>query len=158
MKLWIMRHGEAEPTAARDSERALTAHGRTEVQRMAGLFDPANLPFDTILASPYVRAQQTAEIVRQAVRFRGPVITAAWLTPDDSPRTVIEFLGERSEKGLLLVSHQPLVGQLIGLLVEGHRQAAVPLPTAGVACLDTDFLAAGIARLEGLWTPADLMG
>ena len=35
MKLWLLRHGEAEPHASRDSERRLTAHGRKEVLQSA---------------------------------------------------------------------------------------------------------------------------
>lgn len=155
MKIWIMRHGQAEPMAARDADRALTAYGKKEVKRMADLFKREHLPFSAILASPYVRAQQTAEIVRQETGFRGAVGTAPWLTPDDSPAEALQFLGEREENSVLLVSHQPLVGQLISLLVDGHRQSAVPMPTAGLAYLEAEIPAAGIAVLQGLWSPAD---
>jgi phosphohistidine phosphatase len=155
MNIWIMRHGQAEPMAARDADRALTAQGRAEVERMADLFKRGDLPFSAILASPYVRAQQTADIVRQQTGFRGAVGTAPWLTPDDSPVEVLQFLSEREESGLLLVSHQPLVGQLISLLVDGHRQSPVPMPTAGLAYLQADIPAAGTAVLQGLWSPVD---
>jgi phosphohistidine phosphatase len=155
MKLWIMRHGQAEPMAERDADRVLTPHGRIEVQRMCSLFQDQP-SFEAILASPYARAQQTASIVRSSLNFRGAVGTAPWLTPDDDPRCVLDFLAERGEGSLLLVSHQPLVGQLISLLIEGHRAASVPMPTAALACLEADFPAAGIARLTGLWAPTDL--
>lgn len=79
MKLWLLRHGEAEPHASRDSERRLTAHGRKEVLQSAARL--AGLPLDGILASPYVRAQQTAELVREALGLVEPVGTAPWLTP-----------------------------------------------------------------------------
>ena len=35
MKLWILRHGEAEPHARRDADRNLTEHGRQQVLRSA---------------------------------------------------------------------------------------------------------------------------
>ncbi|MDD5442704.1 MAG: phosphohistidine phosphatase SixA, partial [Pseudomonas fluorescens] len=35
MKLWILRHGEAEGHARTDAERNLTEHGRGEVLRSA---------------------------------------------------------------------------------------------------------------------------
>ena len=35
MKLWVLRHGEAEPRANSDAERRLTAHGREQVLRSA---------------------------------------------------------------------------------------------------------------------------
>ncbi|MGH8353342.1 MAG: histidine phosphatase family protein, partial [Pseudomonas sp.] len=58
MRLWLLRHGEAEPQARSDAERALTKHGRKEVLKAAGHL--AGRPLAAILASPYVRAQQTA--------------------------------------------------------------------------------------------------
>ena len=35
MRLWLLRHGEAEPRSASDAARELTAHGRNEVQQAA---------------------------------------------------------------------------------------------------------------------------
>lgn len=154
MRIWILRHGQAEPMAASDSQRALTEHGRAEVRAMLPLFD--DTPLDVILASPYRRAQQTAELVSRGLAHARGVATAAWLTPDDDPRQALDFLGERSELNVLLVSHQPLVGQLISLLVEGHRRGHYPMPTAGLACIEMDFPAAGIGQLRLLSSPSEL--
>ncbi|MBV6274541.1 phosphohistidine phosphatase SixA [Pseudomonas aeruginosa] len=151
MKLWLLRHGEAEPHASRDSERRLTAHGRKEVLQSAARL--AGLPLDGILASPYVRTQQTAELVREALGLVEPVGTAPWLTPDDDPREVLGFLDERSERNLLLVSHQPLVGALGGLLVHGNRRDPLPMSTASLAELEGDFAAAGLMTLVSLHHP-----
>lgn len=142
---------EAEPHASRDSERRLTAHGRKEVLQSAARL--AGLPLDGILASPYVRAQQTAELVREALGLVEPVGTAPWLTPDDDPREVLGFLDERSERNLLLVSHQPLVGALGGLLVHGNRRDPLPMSTASLAELEGDFAAAGLMTLVSLHHP-----
>ena len=50
MRIWILRHGQAEPMAASDPQRALTAHGRAEVRAMLPLFD--DTPLDVTLVSP----------------------------------------------------------------------------------------------------------
>jgi len=154
MRLWILRHGQAEPHAAIDADRSLTPAGQAEVRAMGGLL--ARQPLDAILASPYVRAQQTAALVRSELGFAQDVGTAPWLTPDDNPSEVVRFLSERSDRHLLLVSHQPLVSQLISLLVEGNRAAHYPMPTAALACIDLDFVAAGLGTLVVLSVPADL--
>ncbi len=79
MKLWVLRHGEAEPYGARpDPERALTAHGREEVLRSAAQL--IGQPLAAIYASPYLRAQQTAQLVREALGFQPELITVNWLT------------------------------------------------------------------------------
>lgn len=145
MKLWILRHGQAEAHAPADSLRQLTAAGEQEVlTAMAGL---AGEPFEAVLASPFVRAQQTAKLACQATGFSGGLTTVDWLIPESDPRSVIDCLEKRSEQNLLLVSHQPLVSQLISLLVEGHRRGHYPMPTAGLVCLELDHVAAGLARV-----------
>ena len=155
MKIWILRHGQAEGLAPSDELRALTDEGREEVQVMAAQL--AGQSLDAVLASPYLRAQQTAQIVQQQIQLRRGVATVAWLTPDDDPRRVLDFLAERAEQNLLLVSHQPLVSQLISLLVEGNRAGHYPMPTAGLACIELDFPAAGLGQLRLLTSPADLL-
>ncbi|SDS42124.1 phosphohistidine phosphatase, SixA [Halopseudomonas litoralis] len=156
MRIWILRHGQAEPTATRDAERALTDVGRAEAIRMAEQL--AGHSLDVILASPYRRAQQTAELIRRELNFRRGVTTVDWLTPEDDPMAVLDQLADRAEDELLLVSHQPLVGQLISLLVDGHRQGHYSMPTAGLACLDMPLPAAGAADLLSLTNPADATG
>ena len=151
MKLWLLRHGEAEPQARRDSERRLTAHGRKEVLKSAAQL--AGQPIDGILASPYARAQETAELIREALGFDGSVGTAPWLTPDDDPRDVLRFLDGRAERNLLLVSHQPLIGSLAGLLVHGSRNDAVPFSTASLAELEGECPVAGLMELVSLHHP-----
>lgn len=72
MKLWLLRHGEAEAHARSDAQRELTPHGRKEVKQSAG-----HLPghgVSKIVASPYVRAQQTAQIVREVLASHPPFI------------------------------------------------------------------------------------
>lgn len=154
MRIWILRHGQAEPDAPTDAERSLTDVGRDEVCRVARLL--VDEPLDAVLASPYRRAQQTAEAVCLQIGFARGISTVPWLTPDDEPAQCIDFLAERAESNLLLVSHQPLVGQLVSLLVEGHRRGHYFMPTAGLVCLDTDFVAAGLAQLRLLTHPAEV--
>ena len=119
MRLWLLRHGQAEPKARTDAQRNLTDVGRREVEGAAAPLRDQSL--QVILVSPYQRAQQTAEIVRQALGFTGPVETVPWLTPDSDPADAMLYLDRRTEQRLLLVTHQPLVGALGGWLVSGHR-------------------------------------
>ncbi|MCG6542546.1 phosphohistidine phosphatase SixA [Pseudomonas sp. KSR10] len=151
MKIWLLRHGEAEPRARTDAERNLTAAGRLEVEGAAAQLMDQTL--QVILVSPYQRAQQTAEIVRQTLDFAGPVETVPWLTPESDPNDAMLYLDRRAEQNLLLVTHQPFVGVLGGWLVSGHRDAPLPMATASLAELDGEHLAAGLMRLVKLQHP-----
>lgn len=152
MRLWLLRHGQAEPKARTDAQRNLTDVGRREVEGAAASLQDQSL--QVILVSPYQRAQQTAEIVRQALGFTGPVETVAWLTPDSDPADAMLHLDRRTEQRLLLVTHQPLVGALGGWLVSGHRDAPLPMATASLAELEGEHLAAGLMHLVGLRHPS----
>ena len=94
MRLWVLRHGQAEAQAASDAQRNLTEHGREEVLGMSRRLQQ-QVP-EVILASPYVRAQQTAELVRRQLQMRRGVVTVDWATPDDDPLAVLDHLAERS--------------------------------------------------------------
>lgn len=149
MKLWVLRHGQAESHAPTDAQRNLTAHGREEV-----LVSAAQLigqPISAIIASPYVRAQQTAQLVREALGFEAEIRTVSWLTPEANPLQVLQQLD--SADNLLLVSHQPLVGSLIGLLQHGHLRDPQPMNTASLAELEGDWPLAGLMTLNGVKHP-----
>ncbi|MBB3143357.1 phosphohistidine phosphatase SixA [Halomonas organivorans] len=156
--LLIMRHGEAG-WGSPDPARELTARGADEAARMgtwlAGRDDLA-LDRLRLLASPYRRAQQTAERLGEALGLS--VETLERITPDDSPEAVVEWLlAQDGDRPLLLVSHMPLVGGLTGLLVDGRADRGPGFPTAAIAELDAEVPAAGCARLTRFTAPADLV-
>lgn len=150
MKLWVLRHGEAEPRAASDAERCLTQHGREQVLRSAARL--IGLPLQAILVSPYVRAQQTAVLVHDALDFAEPLMTVPWLTPESDVQQVIAQLERLGREHLLLVSHQPLVGALVGMLEHGHRQQPAAMGTASLAELEGDWPLPGLMTLRALHT------
>ncbi|PQZ91725.1 MULTISPECIES: phosphohistidine phosphatase SixA [Pseudomonas] len=149
MKVWILRHGEAEGHARTDAERNLTEHGRGEVLRSAAHL--IGKPISAILASPYVRAQQTAGLVRDALGFEPQIRTLPWLTPEGNPQQVLEQLD--TDDNVLLVSHQPLVGSLISFLQHGHQRQPQPMHTASLAELEGDFPLAGLMSLVSVKNP-----
>jgi phosphohistidine phosphatase len=147
--LWLLRHGEAEPRARSDAERALTERGRKEVRKSAEHLRGRELAH--ILVSPYLRAQQTAELVREALGLALPLTTVDWATPDDSPRMAVNRF-EQYPGECLLVSHNPLLGNLSGLLLHGHLQQPLGLHTASLVVLDGDIIP-GLMHLSGLYRP-----
>ncbi|WP_207286458.1 MULTISPECIES: phosphohistidine phosphatase SixA [unclassified Pseudomonas] len=150
MKLWVLRHGEAEPYGSRpDSERTLTAHGREEVLRSAARL--MGQPVTAIYASPYLRAQETAQLVREALGFEPEIRTVDWLTPETDPDKVAEQLVSVSD--VLLVSHNPLVGNLLSYLQHGAGYPPEKVSTAGLAELEHNELLIGSMKLNSLKHP-----
>jgi phosphohistidine phosphatase len=148
MKLWLLRHGEAEPQARTDAQRELTRHGAKQVMRSAAQL--LGRPLMVILASPYVRTQQSAQLLRETLGLGIEIISVPWLTPDAELAEVLRQLDAYSEQELVLVTHQPLIGDLAGMLMHGHRQAPLPMQTASLAQLDGAFVLAGSMHLTSL--------
>ncbi|WP_339906084.1 phosphohistidine phosphatase SixA [Pseudomonas guineae] len=152
MKLWLLRHGEAESAARTDAERNLTAYGRQQVCEAAAQLQ--GRPLQAVLVSPFVRAQQTADLLCEVLAFSGARETVAWLTPESDVRQAMRKLDGYPFKELLLVTHQPLAGALAGLLIHGHRQQPLAMNTASLALLEGDALVAGLMALSVHQHPA----
>lgn len=153
MRLYIVRHGEAERQITTDDARGLTVRGRKDVATLwENLADRGVRP-SRLLSSPYVRARQTADII--AERFPGVArAELGMITPEGDPVAVLAEL-ERigGQDGWTLVSHMPFVDLFCGTLTDGGRY---PFQVGAVACLDLDALVPGAGRLRWLIGPADV--
>ena len=119
MQIYIMRHGQAEMMAFSDAERNLTDIGREESELMAKHLIKEGVTLDAALVSPYVRAQQTWESVSPFFEGVTNIQVLPCLTPSGSARkTVDELLALQAKgvKSVILVSHLPLVGYIVGEL------------------------------------------
>lgn len=134
--------------APTDASRALTPQGREQVRRSASQL--AGQPLSMMLVSPYIRAQQTAEIVQATLNQRLEMRTVPWLTPDSDPDTALGELDNLDAEHLLVVSHQPLVGALVGLLDRGERSSPYAMGTASLARLEGAATLAGLMTLRSL--------
>lgn len=152
MRLYIVRHGEAQRQAATDPERALTQQGRDQVRSLWASLRDEGVMVTRLISSPYVRARQTADEI--AALYADTVREEQeCLIPEAAPARVLSWLLEQPQTAsLVLVSHMPLVGQLTGMLVESGA-ARVPFSVATVACLDVDVAAPAGARLLWLRAP-----
>src|ERR1700686_5603264 len=63
MQLFLLRHAEAEPDAANDEPRALTAKGSKQAENVGKFFLEHGFVPETILSSPLRRAEETARLV-----------------------------------------------------------------------------------------------
>jgi len=122
MQVFIMRHGEAALEAASDSARPLTECGCDESVQMAAWLNARDVKIQQVLVSPYLRAQQTLERVRQALPLPQEVEVLKILTPSGDAAMVacdLRTLAKQGVSAVLVVSHLPLVGYLVAELCPG---------------------------------------
>ena len=130
--LLVMRHGEAVVHAATDFDRELTVAGRAEVGRSCERLLAQRVTPTHIVASPLVRARQTARIVRKRFGLQSAVGTWEEIAPEGQCERVAGKL--ELEAGIpMLVSHQPFVGRFIEYLT-GVRAGMDTADVAGIRC------------------------
>jgi phosphohistidine phosphatase len=159
MEIYILRHGIAvdrgTPGYKKDSDRPLTNEGEEKMHEIAKAILAMDLKFDLILSSPYVRAQQTAQIV--AAELDEEVTLTEFLVPNGNALELIRELNDGKPQRVLLVGHEPHLSGLISVLVTGESDAAIELKKGGLCKLSTDRLAFGqCATLNWLLTPKQL--
>jgi phosphohistidine phosphatase len=122
MDLIFWRHAEtteAEDGQA-DSERSLTARGERQAARMAHWLE-RQLPESTkVLCCPSVRAEQTVMPLGRKYKLREE------LSPNASIDDVLTLAQWPLNKhSVLLVTHQPLIGEIISQLMQIQLQELV---------------------------------
>jgi phosphohistidine phosphatase len=119
MELILWRHADAEDAApgVPDASRKLTASGGNQARRMAAWLKKQLPGGVVVLASPARRAQQTARALTRQFKTSPEVGTAA------SPQSVLKAAGWPDGEGaVLVVGHQPTLGQAAALAVAGKVQ------------------------------------
>lgn len=151
MELVLLRHGEAERVAGRDELRCLTARGQEEVRASGAVLAALSLKVPVVVSSPYRRARQTADLVAEALAA-GTVREMAGITPDDDVRRAALRVAEHCVPGttLVVVTHMPLIGGLLSLLIDDDPGHPRGVRTAGGAVLRGEFVAPGQMRIGHL--------
>lgn len=120
MELLIIRHAKAEPHALSDAERALTEVGREQAKKVGEFLSQSNLVPDLTLASPLVRARQTADILCEVSGAPSPSIEP-WLACGMRPAMAIgELVGYRDFSRVAIVGHNPDFEYLAEWLLGGQ--------------------------------------
>ena len=164
MKLLIVRHADAgdreewEKSGRPDEERPLSPKGMEQMRGAArGLL--ALVPdIDVIVASPLVRAVQTAEILLAAYAGKPTLETHASLEPEVGPEKFRVWLRDHDELGVIAaVGHEPHLGILTTWLMTGEKGSRVEMKKGGACLLEFEKkIRAGSAILSWLMAPKQL--
>jgi phosphohistidine phosphatase len=129
--IWLLRHGDAEDGQGKpDAERELTEKGERQSRNAGKALKAIGVELDVCLASPKVRARQTAELACEALGT----------TVEEDDRLAggdfdpLELAAGRGE--VMLVGHEPDFSTAIAL-VTGSR---VRMRKGGIAAIDDHLL------------------
>lgn len=125
MQVFIMRHGDAALDAASDSVRPLTPCGCDESRLMANWLKGQKVDIERVLVSPFLRAEQTLDVVGDCMNLPAQVDVLPELTPCGDVGLVSAYLQALANEeigSVLVISHLPLVGYLVSELVRAKRR------------------------------------
>src|SRR5574342_317924 len=130
MELFVLRHGEAgqRSSMASDRIRPLTSAGKAEIHEIAKALKIIGLKFDLVVTSPLKRAYDTAIIISDIFNIGNKVQVWNELAPEGQRIEVYRKISHlREEYTVLIVGHQPLLGQMINDMIHNEKSSTCNL-------------------------------
>lgn len=150
-RLYLLRHGEAANSKP-DSDRPLTAPGRTQIDTLAAGLMERGFPRPRLIAvSPYRRARESASVLVRHLTSetqQPPLLTSETLVPNSGRHALGAWLESlpSDQWPVLLIGHQPLLGELLSWLTDRPELSAT-VSTASFHAVDFGVLARGCGQL-----------
>lgn len=121
MQLLIIRHAKAEDFSMNDASRALTNKGKNQSQEVGKFLKQYDLVPEVTISSPYIRAQQTAEIFCETCGADAPVLED-WLRCGLRPDEAMQELAAYAEfDRVAICGHNPDFAYLAEWLLGSKR-------------------------------------
>lgn len=158
-RLVVLRHAKAEPFAASDHDRALTAHGREDAAAAGRWAVAAGVLPDLVVVSSAVRTQETWTGFAAAYEHRpeGLVDASLYGAGTDAALEIVRGLPDEARTAML-VGHNPTMAYLVHLLDDGgadpalFAQVSAGYPTCALTVLEVpgawDQVDVGTARIQ----------
>lgn len=157
----LFRHGVAtewSDWSGDDRDRPLTEEGREKTRKGAKGLEQLGIRPTHLLCSPFLRTHQTAEIVKNVLKFSGTLQFCDELFSEASPRQLFSLLATFPKNGsVLCVGHEPHLGYTAGVMLCGQPLNGLSMKKAGACFIQFDGLPApGEGTLQWWLAPSQL--
>lgn len=154
-EIFILRHSEAEDLSEgkeiSDFDRKLTEDGIKKTKKLSSFFYNLNEGVDLILASPYIRTKETAEIFVSNLDPKVEIKTVDFLRSGSSLKEIAKgLLPYVSLKKIVLVGHAPDLEIFLGKLIGAER---IRLKKGSLAKVSLNNSIELVGELKWLITP-----
>jgi len=126
MNLYLIRHAHALSEEENPS-RPLSPRGRSQARALAlQLSSSGCFTAKEFWHSGLVRATETAQIFAAGLGLpKSALRHMQGLLPEDDPLALADLVQRRGEADLAIVGHEPLLGRLASLLLQGKEEPVV---------------------------------
>jgi len=156
MHLYFLRHGDAvESPYYHDTQRPLSDLGKRQIQGVVHFLRSTKTSIELILTSPFVRAKETAEIIRAALQ--NPSLLTTDALSGGSLRELLDAVNNQRADSVLLVGHEPQLSSAISVLTGGDEHFRLEMKKSSLALVETPFpVKKGHAVLSWLLTATQM--
>jgi phosphohistidine phosphatase len=120
LKLFLLRHGEAESKSPTDAQRELTPAGRAKIAEVAVKMGAAGLLPEKIFVSPAKRCQQTFEILNSKLPNLNAV-TVKGLYEWDANGIIYHLAsGTSAAPNVMIIAHNPSLSDVVDVLARSR--------------------------------------
>lgn len=155
MKIYLLRHADAEGARTTDAARELTGLGFEQAKAAGRFCLRSGITPALILTSPYRRARQTAECVGEALGIEPQ--NAAFLTSGMEPETgLAELQAYQQLSEVMIVGHQPDLSLLAAALLGLEDAENLAVGKASLMCIEAGRVGLREGTLR-FFVPARLM-
>ncbi len=162
---YLMRHGEASWNAKTDFERPLTDQGKAALATLVDENRDCLKNIKKIVCSPFLRTCQTAQIIASSIacsQFNGlylnthgesiVIVTDHRLTPSSRLPEALHSIEKHWSDNLLVVTHQPLIGSIVGYIEEGETDVSMSISPASIFSYSIQWLGPGSGARQSLFS------
>lgn len=146
---FLMRHGEASWDASTDFERQLTIAGQQQLSVLAQQQHRQLKGITKIVCSPFVRTRQSAAIIAQSIGDV-KIVYSDQITPANTVMEAVTALEKHWTEQLLVVTHQPLIGNLISYIELGDLSYPEPVLPGSIYSYSMEWPGPGCALRKSL--------
>ena len=161
MQVHLLRHGEAAGRSPNgtfdDAARELTSDGISRLGAACRAYSRIIGRPRRIVHSPFCRARESAEILAAAIGAGDCMSESTELRPGGRASRILDLLQTEFLDGcesLVLVGHEPLLGDLLGLLATGNERMSLPLGKGMLATVQLNEPQVMIGRLTAILSQA----
>ena len=146
MQLYLLRHAVAQERAESDAARELTPEGIAQARAVTEKFREYAPAMDSVVCSPYRRAQQTAAVVMPLFPDIKMKIDDA-IRPEGDVYAAMHSIDGSAAENIMLVGHNPFMSKLLSLLVDGAIESHHYVGNASLYCVSLDVVAPGCGKI-----------
>ncbi len=151
MLIYLLRHGDA-PYDSSCGERSLSAQGETDTRQVVQQHIDVLSQLQLVLCSPTLRARQTLKVLTDTLNYQEALLFEDALRSEGHINAVEYCVETLDVERVLLLSHQPLIGQILEYLTD-KPGIGWSIDTSSLACLNTITFGRGCAEMQWLTHP-----